>query len=268
MEESHPATVMPVPPSDATAHTASLDPLISIVTVVRNGERHLAETINSVTEQTYKKIEFIIIDGNSTDRTVDIILQHAERITAWISEPDGGIYDAMNKAVEMCRGDYLYFLNCADRFVHPRTVEEVVKVINSEAPDIVCGHVQEIHDTGTRVYRYHIDSQYQLYLQTICHQALFTAREIFHTVGGFDTRYRISADRDWLLRALKVYHYKLSYIDLPISVFDISGVSSRNRMQLKMENFQMNRKYFKWQFYPFLFRQALAKVGRIMASSC
>lgn len=243
----------------------SFAPMISVVTVVRNGEQQLAQTIGSVTEQTYRNIEFIVIDGNSTDGTLAIIRAHEKWITRWVSEPDGGIYDAMNKAVRMCSGAYLYFLNCGDRIATPETVEQVVRAIEKESPDILCGHILEMHTSGNILSTFKTTSEYQLFLLTVCHQAIFTARRVFDKVGGFDTSYRICADRDWLLRALKVHHFAMTYIDLPISIFDTSGVSSRQRRRLRLENLKINYKYFKGSFYLFVIRQAGAKIGRLVA---
>jgi glycosyltransferase involved in cell wall biosynthesis len=239
-----------------------LQPLISVITVVRNGERHLAKTIDSYIGQTYRNTELIIVDGNSTDRTVDVIRQYDKSITRWVSEPDRGIYDAMNKAISMCRGDYLYFLNCADRFANPHTLEEVVTCLDREWPDILCGNVLVEYEKGTQVRSYRFPTEYQLYRQTICHQALFTAKHVFALAGTFDVNYRISADREWVLRALKKYRFKISYLDLPICVFDLCGVSSRQRLRLRLENMRINHKYFKWRFYPFFLRQIAEKTIR------
>lgn len=255
-----PSTELSRPAAASSAH-----PRISVVTVVRNGAGQLAQTIASVEEQTYRNIEYIVVDGNSSDGTVAVIKAHEGSIDRWISEPDDGIYDAMNKAVAMCSGDYLYFLNCADRFATPQTLEHVVKELEKVSPDILCGHVFECHEEGKILNTFRTCSEYQLYLLTVCHQALFTARGVFEKVGGFDTSYRICADREWLLRALKVHHYALSYIDLPISIFDTSGVSSRQRRRLRLENLKINYRYFNWSFYLFLIRQAGAKIGRLVA---
>lgn len=235
------------------------NPLISVITVVRNGERYLAQTIESFIGQGYRNTELIIVDGKSTDRTVDVIRQYEHSIARWVSEPDGGIYDAMNKAINMCSGDYLYFLNCADCFANPHTLEDVVEHLNRERPDIFCGNVIAEYGKGAQVRGYRLTSEYQLYRQTICHQALFTAKHVFASAGIFDVNYRISADREWVLRVLKKHRFEIFYSDLPICVFDLFGVSSRQRLQLRWENMRINHRYFTWRFYPFLLRQIAEK---------
>ncbi|MBJ6725367.1 glycosyltransferase family 2 protein [Geomesophilobacter sediminis] len=244
-------------------HQPGRRPRFSIVTVVLNGEQGLPRTLTSVVNQTYRNFELVVIDGGSSDGTIELIKGYQRFIRYWISEPDRGIYDAMNKAIQVCRGDYLYFLNCGDTFAAPDTLEQVVARLDGATPDIVCGNVLQLHETGPRMFRYDIGSQYQLYRDTICHQALFTARRVFATTGIFDISYRISADREWLLRALKRHHFEICFIDLPVCLFDVTGVSSRQRTRLKIENLRINRAYFTWRFYPFLLRQLLAKVGRM-----
>jgi glycosyltransferase involved in cell wall biosynthesis len=258
---------MKLPAGDGRQLKAPFKPLISVVTVVFNGEHHLTQTINSVIEQNYKEIELIVIDGGSSDGTVNIIKKNERFITHWVSEPDGGIYDAMNKAIKLCKGEYLYFLNCADHFADPDTLEEVARHLRSKRPDILCGYVLYSYEDGLRVNSIQINSEYDLYRETICHQALFTARHLFDTVGMFDKSYRISADREWLLRALKIYNYKICYIDVPVCVYDIAGVSSRQRMRLRLENIKINHKYFKWRFYPFFLKQLVNKIRLLAASS-
>jgi glycosyltransferase involved in cell wall biosynthesis len=240
-------------------------PLVSVIIVVRNCEKHLAQTISSVIDQTYKNIELIIIDGNSTDGTVDLIRKYETSISNWVSEPDDGIYDAMNKAIKLCKGDYLYFLNCADYFAHLDTLETAVKYLRHKMPDILHGNILCVHEDGVQAKSTQINSEYDLFRETISHQALFTARHVFNTVGVFDKSYRICADREWLLRALKVHKFALTYIDIPICIFDRSGVSSRQRLQLRLENLKINLRHFKLQCYPFLFRQLANKVKSTLA---
>jgi hypothetical protein len=139
-----------------------------------------------------------------------------------------------------------------------------VNCLSREAPDVLCGNVFEATENGMRVVDTRINSDYQLYRETICHQALFTARHIFETVGLFDITYRICADREWLVRALKTYKLNLYYVDVPICIYDNSGVSSRERLQLRLENIKINHKQFKWQFYPFLLKQFVDKI-RLLA---
>ena len=114
-------------------------PLISIITAVYNGEKNLEETILSVTNQTYDNVEFIIIDGSSTDGTIDIIKKYEDKIDYWISEKDSGIFDAMNKGILASKGDYINFMNAGDFFTTINLVKEVVNILNSEEIDFLHG---------------------------------------------------------------------------------------------------------------------------------
>ena len=114
-------------------------PLISIITVVYNGEKHLEETILSVINQTYDNVEFIIIDGSSTDGTIDIIKKYEDKIDYWISEKDSGIFDAMNKGILASKGDYINFMNAGDFFTRINLVSDVVNILNSEEINLLYG---------------------------------------------------------------------------------------------------------------------------------
>lgn len=245
---------------NASAELATTRPLISVITVVRNSEHQMAKTIKSVADQTYKNVEYVVIDGDSSDGTVQVIKTHEKHINYWISEPDEGIYHAMNKALRVCMGDYFYFLNCGDSFAQPYVLEVVAKRLHADKPDILYGNVLTIYHGRETVVSVKVKSDYDLYQHTICHQATFNARYVFESVGDFDTSYSICADREWLLRALKKHGYILSYVDMPICAFDGAGVSSRQRIRLRIENMKINYRYFGRQFYSFLFKQLENKI--------
>ena len=115
-------------------------PLISIITVIYNDGKKLEETILSILSQTYDNLEFIIIDGSSTDETIDIIKKYEDKIDYWISEKDSGIFDAMNKGILAAKGDYINFMNAGDFFIRKSLVKEVVDILNSEEIDFLYGY--------------------------------------------------------------------------------------------------------------------------------
>lgn len=117
-------------------------PLISIITVVYNGEKYLEETIQSVINQTYENVEYIIIDGGSTDGTLEIIKKYEDKIDYWVSEKDGGIYDAMNKGIDVATGEWLNFMNAGDSFYSNQTLMEVFNNKNYELYNILYGDVE------------------------------------------------------------------------------------------------------------------------------
>jgi glycosyltransferase involved in cell wall biosynthesis len=239
-------------------------PLFSIVTVVRNGEDFIEKTLKSVIGQTYKNVEVIVIDGGSTDSTVELLKKYGKSISHWVSEPDEGIYHAMNKGIRLCNGDYIFFLNCGDCLASPYVLDEVAKYIQTNSPDILHGDIY-INSEGSKTpLRMEIESDFQLYKKTICHQAIFSSSRVFEVVGGFDTSYRVCADREWLIRALRKYKFRLSYINVPISVFDRSGVSSRTRTLQRFEDMKINFVYFGSKFYPYLLKQIQYKIRHMM----
>lgn len=180
---------------------------VSVITVCRNAENVIEKTISSVVGQTYGNIEYIIVDGASRDKTMEIVTRYAEKGNIqYITEPDQGIYDAMNKGIRMSTGDYLEFLNAGDALINHNVIEKVVDEITECRADIVYGNILYHYPDGserTRVYgKFCSTLFYYLLGDCINHQAIFAARQCFQE-RGFDTTYRICADREWLLRSKK-----------------------------------------------------------------
>jgi glycosyltransferase involved in cell wall biosynthesis len=182
-------------------------PMISIITVVLNGKKHLEQAIKSVIGQTYDNIEYLVIDGQSSDGTQDIIRTYEKNIDFWTSEPDSGIFDAMNKGIEKSSGEYIGILN-ADDWYETDIVAAVVDKINStwEKPTgsvIYCDHY--LHDDK---WDPHLRSKKYSTLtrkagMAVSHQAMFIPREVYENVGLYDLRYRLASDYDFLLRMIR-----------------------------------------------------------------
>ena len=179
-------------------------PLVSIVTVVRNGAATLERTIRSVLGQSYRPIEYIIIDGASTDGTTDIVRRHEAALAFWRSEPDRGISDAFNKGLALARGAFIGFLN-ADDWMEPRQVAEAVAALERTGADFVFGDLIYHLADGRPAHRVLGDLEYagviDRRMPEVAHPTLLARRVIFDRVGGFDCRYRRAMDYDWLLRA-------------------------------------------------------------------
>ncbi len=181
---------------------------ISIITVCYNAERVIEQTIRSVLEQTYPCIEYLIIDGASTDGTEALVRPYSEQgVLRWYSEPDGGIYDAMNKGVQKATGDYLYFLNAGDTLFDPGVIERMAAHCRTSRAEVLYGSITYVHPDGhteQRVYSKSCGSLiYYLTGDCINHQAVLAHRTCFE-YARFDTEhYRICADRDWMLRLKK-----------------------------------------------------------------
>ncbi len=200
-------------------------PLISIVTVVYNGEKHLEQTINSVLGQTYDNIEYILIDGESTDGTMEIIKKYEGQVDYWISESDEGIYNAMNKGVSLCSGDYVAFLN-ADDWYPINSLDLVVGALLKTKLDYVFGDMN-LYDENTLVGK-RKPSNYK-YGTPIGHQALFVRTNLMRE-NPFNIRYKIAADYDFMIKLIKMNKIYIQ-LDESLANFRIAGVSSLSNLE-------------------------------------
>lgn len=201
-------------------------PLMSVVTVVYNGEENLEQTINSVLNQNYDNIEYIIIDGGSTDGTLDIIQKYGDKIDYWVSEPDGGIYAAMNKGASLCSGDYVSFLPADDWYNHD-TISLVVAHIENNDVDYLFGNVNMYEQNEILYVSKGILEQYKFDIP-FNHQSLFVKTKHL-LLDPFDLKYKVIADYDFIV---KLIHKQLSYIyiDETIANFRLGGISSTTNM--------------------------------------
>lgn len=204
---------------------------VSIITVVYNNKETIRDAIDSVLNQTYKDIEYIVIDGNSTDGTVDIIDSYGDKITAFVSEPDKGIYDAMNKGIRLATGDVVGILNSDDYYIDENVIEKVVKVFEEKEVDSVFADLVYVKsDDLQKVVRYYDSSkflpdkfQYALYP---AHPTFFVKKWVYDTYGLFKTDYKIVADFDIMARFLYTNHVSFTYLNEPIIKMRVGGVST------------------------------------------
>jgi len=174
-------------------------PRVSVITVVYNGAQHLEECIIAVERQTYPHIDHIIVDGGSTDGSVDIIRRHESHLARWVSERDEGLYDAMNKGVAMVSdpGAYVLFANADDRIYTSDAIAKVMEKSNGE--DLVYGKM--IFTDGDFAGTIGREVTFRdLSLETLCHPATFVRRSVFDKVGRFDRSYSVAADYDFIVR--------------------------------------------------------------------
>ncbi|MFA6144570.1 MAG: glycosyltransferase family 2 protein [Sulfurimonas sp.] len=211
-------------------------PLISIITVVYNGEKYLEETIQSVINQTYDNVEYIIIDGGSTDGTVDIINKYENQIDYWVSERDKGIYDAMNKGIDLAFGDYIFFLGADDRLEN--ILHIIFKDINKRYL-LVYGNIK--YNTSLFVKS---KFSFQTYLHnTIHHQSAFYSKDLF-TNFRYDIRYKIAADYELNLLVYKNHKVETLYSDNIVSICEDDGISRINYKESHAEMQDIRHKYF------------------------
>lgn len=223
-----------------------LDEKISIITVSYNAEKTIEKTICSVLGQKYSNIEYIIIDGASNDDTLNIIKKYANQIAFWSSEPDNGIYDAMNKGLEKATGDIIAFLN-SDDWYPMDAVENVVKAFERDV-DIVYGDTIKVRENGCEVYSSAENSPIEdlHYHMVMCHQAVFARKALFVKYGNFNLNYRIASDYEWLLKCF-VNKARFIYIPKGVCYFRDGGVSSTQILPCVKEQRQIALKYLPEQ---------------------
>ena len=198
-------------------------PLITVVTVVFNGEKTLEETIQSVINQTYPNVEYIIIDGGSTDGTIDIIRKYEDAIDYWASEPDKGIYDAMNKGIILISGRWVYFLNSGDLIFDYNVFKDIFMNMSNDC-DFIYGNVF-MKPVSNKIYDGFFNS-YKLMLKNISHQAAFYRKKLFTKYGFYNTKYYSYSDHEFNLKIFK--NSKKKYIERVIAIYDEQGYSSKN----------------------------------------
>ncbi len=224
-------------------------PIFSIITVCYNAAATIEDTIQSVISQTYHHTEYIIVDGGSKDGTMDIVRRYANRIARIISEPDSGLYDAMNKGLRMATGDYVCFLNAGDEFHEDDTLQLMVHSIKGDAlPDIMYGETEIVDRNGhfLRMRRHKAPEQldWKSFRQgmMVCHQAFFCKRSI---ADEFDLRYRYSSDFDWCIRQLKKAQTTHNTLLIIIDYLD-EGMTTRNRRASLIERLHIMAHHYGW----------------------
>jgi glycosyltransferase involved in cell wall biosynthesis len=213
-----------------------MDPLVSVITITRNSALYLAKAIESVVSQTYPRLEYIVVDGASTDGTVDLAHRYKERISQIVSEPDGGIYDAMNKGLRLSSGTLIIFVNSDDSFSHSGALASLVSARQSydEAPTICYSDFFKHYPSLDRSMRVEAHAGLESGF-ALCHQAMLVDRSAYDLVGNFDTSFRYAADHDWTARAKRAGVRFLKADVLPTVVFTHGGVSHSNYRSSRSE---------------------------------
>ena len=220
-------------------------PLISIITVVFNGEKNLEETIKSIINQSYKNIEYIIIDGGSTDGTVDIIRNYEDKISYWISEKDKGIGEAFNKDKKKKKGDYLNFQGDGDGFITNDILERIFHDINTKHDILISSRIQRIDANGKEMFTSKkirkFNKRSLLFSMSLPHQGLFTHSSYFDKYGVFDENYIYCMDYDHLLRAYK-YFPKVTIKDIIAARWRADGIGHSKTLEILEEYDKSKRK--------------------------
>jgi glycosyltransferase involved in cell wall biosynthesis len=235
-------------------------PFFSIIIPTFNSASTLAQTLNSVLLQSFADLEILICDGKSGDRTLDIILEYQvkdNRIN-YISEPDKGIYDAMNKGISKAKGKWLLFLGSDDQLYDGNVLKSAFDFLNNTVADLVYGNVQLQGDASWAQDGIIYDGEFskaKLFEKNICHQAIFYSAGIFNKVGTFNINYNICADWDFNLRSFAFC--KVQYIDLVIAKFIGGGqsTSAHDKLFTPRERVFNIKKYYNLSFYNRQFKK-------------
>lgn len=227
-------------------------PLFSIITVTYNAQATIVPTLDSVDRQTCTHYEHLIIDGASTDNTLDIAREHPNSRRRVFSSPDNGIYDAMNKGIAMASGDYLVFLNSGDALHSPDTLQLIADaIINNGFPGVVYGQTQVVGKDRAKLADRHLTAPEKLTYESfaegmvVCHQAFVALRRI---CDEYDLRYRFSADYEWCIRVLQHSRHNVAIFDEPLVDYLAGGMSAKNRRKSLVERFKIMCYYYG--FFP------------------
>jgi glycosyltransferase involved in cell wall biosynthesis len=220
--------------------------LISIITINRNNADGLDQTIQSVVGQSFKNIEYIVIDGASTDDSVNIIEKFNSNIKYWVSEKDSGIYDAMNKGIAKATGEYVLFLNSGDYLCNGKTIEAVFSKepkVDLIACDMIFEKNNKIKDLQKQPDQL---SFFYMMRTSLWHPATFIKRKLFNDFGLYNVNYKIAADYDFFLRVTMVEQVTYSHIPVTLSVYNTEGISSNPQYHQvhKDERMLIQQSYF------------------------
>lgn len=220
---------------------------LSIITINRNNAQGLETTLKSINTQTCKDFEHLVIDGASTDNSVDVIKRCEDECINrhWISEPDKGIYNAMNKGIKMAKGDYLQFLNSGDCLVDDFVVERMLKELNlrsnslgKEIP-IFYGNMIKCFSNGKTLKDKCFAGQpitfLGMFVGTLNHSCSYIKRSLFDKYGLYDENLKIVSDWKWYLQAIILGNEQPEYVDMDVTLFDMTGISETNKSLDKQE---------------------------------
>jgi len=220
--------------------------ILSIITINYNNAKGLKKTMDSVEAQTWQEFEHIVIDGNSTDNSVEIVKSYTYKNLDWLSEPDLGIYNAMNKGIEKASGKYLLFLNSGDSLENNRALENVKDYFKTDEA-VMSGNIVFEDENGSRL-REHPEKMTFSYLvgNAISHPSTFIKRELFDTYGRYDESLKIVSDWAFFLKVLGLNAESYLKISETVSVFDATGISSKkeNLKQVYQERTKVLERHF------------------------
>ncbi len=245
---------------------------VSIITVVYNGAETIRDCIDSVLNQTYPHLEYIVIDGGSTDGTADIVRSYGAKIAHFVSEPDQGIYDAMNKGIRLATGDVIGLLNADDLYCHENVVSHIVAKLNQTSTDAVYSDLAYVDRSDTkRVLRYWAGGIYEaghfLWGWMPAHPTLFVRRRVYQQYGLFVTTLRSAADYELMLRFIHRHGITLSYLNELTVLMRVGGISNQtlgHRVRANREDSEAWRMNGIKPYFFTLWLKPLRKLGQFV----
>lgn len=227
---------------------------ITVITVCYNSVKTIERTIKSVLAQNYSELEYIIVDGGSTDGTLDIIRKYKKDLSVCISEPDNGLYDAMNKGLERASGEIFAFLNSDDYYAE-NVLKRVNEYFKTDDIDMVSGNMYICSNESIEKAVYDKSSKENLFFDVVYpHPALFARRDLYIKYGGFDTSYKIAADSDWVMKVC-LGGAKVLCVEDYFTYFSDGGISSKKKYLALEEEYCMALKYAKLDEYIYMERR-------------
>lgn len=216
---------------------------VSIITVTFNSALTLSNTIDSVRHQTYGNIEYIIVDGNSTDSTIEIIKNNLDLVSFWISEPDSGLYHAMNKGINLASGDIIGFINSDDFYLNDDVINNIVEEFTNNDVDAVHGELFYVDKINTdRIVRHWKSGNY--YFGAFkrgwhpAHPTLFLKREVYEKFGHFNLDFKLASDFELMCRFFEKNQIKSVYLNKPLIKMRLGGTTSKNIRNVILQNIE------------------------------
>ncbi len=224
---------------------------LSIITINRNNAAGLEKTMRSVASQTFKEYEYIVVDGASTDGSVEVIEKLETEFVhlKWVSEPDSGIYNAMNKGIRMATGDYIQILNSADCLAYEDVTERMIAELERQGrPSILYGNMVKCFPDGHKMVDKCFAGQEITMLGmvtgTLNHDPAYIRRDLFEKYGYYDETLKIVSDWKWYLQAIIMGGEKPQYVNMDVTLFDMTGISETNKELDKSERKQVLEQLF------------------------
>ena len=250
---------------------------VSIITATWNSAATLRDTLDSVLSQTYQDIEHIIVDGMSKDETMDIVRSYESRYHGrlkYVSEPDQGIYDAMNKGIALATGDVIGILNSDDFYTSPNVVEVLASKLEMSGADAVYGDIHFVDDTNlTKCVRYYSSKRFRRWKMRLgwmpAHPSFYCRKEIYERFGMFDTSYKVAADFENLLRLIYVNRIRIRYVPMDFVTMRTGGASTsglHSHRRIMADHLRALRSNKVYSNVFLLSLRYLYKIGEVMWS--